>query len=120
MAGYDAADDGGGGSGGGCVGSGGVMVSCPWRSARSVSWTSRMQWLRSTIAAVVYSGENTGAGATTDPSGSDGVTTTPEVAGGAVVESGAVVEAAGDSMIGKVSDTRLIGLDALPELLCRL
>ena len=98
------------------MGSGGVMVSCPWRSAGSVSWTSRMQWLRSTIAAVVCSGENTGAGAATDPSGSDGVTTTPEVAGGAVVESGAaeiagegaVVEAAGESMIGKISDTRLI------------
>ena len=92
------------------------MVSCPWRSARSVSWTSRIQLLRSTIAAVICSGENTGAGAATDPSGSDGVTTTPEVAGGAMVESGAaeiagegaVVEAAGESMIGKVSDTRLI------------
>ena len=106
------------------MGSGGVMVSCPW----SVSWTSRMQWLRSTIAAVVCSGENTGTGAATDPSGSDGVTTTPEVAGGAVVESGAAeiagegadVEAAGKAMIGKVSDTRLIGLDALPALLHRL
>ena len=81
-----------------------------------------MQWLRSTIAAAVCSGENTGAGAATDPSGSDGVTTTPEVAGGAVVESGAaeitgegaVVEAAGDSMIGKVSDTRLMGTAGLP------
>ena len=62
-----------------------------------------MQWLRSTIAAVVCSGENTGAGAATDPSGSDGVTSTPEVAEGAMVENGAAeiadegedVEAAG-------------------------
>ena len=77
------------------MGSGGVMVSCPWRSAGSVSWTSRMQWLRSTIAAVICFDENTGAGAATDPSGSDGVTTTPEVAGGAVVESGAT-EIAGE------------------------
>jgi len=87
-----------------------------------------MQWLRSTIAAVVCSGEKTGASAATDPSDSDEITSTPEDAGGAVVESGAaentgkgaVVEAARDSMSGKVSDTKLIGLDALPALLRRL
>ena len=87
-----------------------------------------MQWLRSTIDAVVCSGEKTGAGAATDPSGSDGVTSTPEVAEGAVVENSAAeiagegedMEAAGEAMIGKGFGTKLIGLDALPAWLRRL
>ncbi|KAF0905173.1 hypothetical protein E2562_000969 [Oryza meyeriana var. granulata] len=76
-----------------------------------------MEWLRPTMAAVICSGENTEGGMAADPSGSDGdTTTTPEVAGDAVVEDGAsriagdetVVEAAEESMIGKVSDTKLV------------
>jgi hypothetical protein len=117
-------DDGnvGGGLGDWCAG-----APC-WtlRNAFIMSCSSLTLWLRWTMEAVT-SGVRTGRGRTEPDSGWDEEgSSAPEVAGGAlevgeISDSVAPAAAAGGcSMIDKVSDTRLIGLGALPELLRRL